>query len=62
LRPPDHFDQYERDVLADILADDKRIAAGYQLLQRFRRLVVRQCMRDLDAWLQDATPADWVRP
>jgi transposase len=55
LRPPNQLDQYERNVLQDVLAEDERIAAGYQLLQRFRRLVVRQCVRDLDAWLQDAT-------
>jgi transposase len=55
LRLPDQLDEYERETLEDVVADDERIAAGYQLLQRFRRLVVRQCVRDLDAWLEDAT-------
>jgi transposase len=54
LRPPDQLDEYEREVLEDVLADDERIAAGHHLLQRFRRLVARQCVRDLDAWLADA--------
>jgi transposase len=54
LRPPEQLDDYERVALEDVLADDERIAAGYQLLQRFRRLVVRQCVRDLDVWLADA--------
>jgi transposase len=54
LRPPDQLDQYERAALEDVLADDERIAAGYQLLQRFRRLIARQCVRDLDDWLEDA--------
>lgn len=62
LRPPDQLDPYERDVLEDVLADDERIAVGYQLLQRFRRLVVRQCARDLDAWLERTLqPVDSVR-
>jgi transposase len=54
LRPPDQLDEFERAALEDVLADDERIAAGYQLLQRFRRLVVHHCVRDLDAWLDDA--------
>src|SRR5207302_1794949 len=54
LRPPDQLEEYEREALKNVLADDERIAVGYQLLQRFRRLVVRQCVRDLDDWLVDA--------
>ncbi|MBV9898802.1 MAG: ISL3 family transposase [Chloroflexi bacterium] len=54
LRPPHQLEEYEREALDNVLADDERIAAGYQLLQRFRRLVVRQCVRDLDDWLADA--------
>jgi transposase len=61
LRPPDQLDDYERDALEDVLADDARIATGYQLLQRFRRLVARQCVRDLDAWLGDAADSE-LRP
>jgi transposase len=54
LRPPEQLDEYEREALEAVLVDDERIAAGYQLLQRFRRLVVRQCVHDLDEWLEDA--------
>jgi hypothetical protein len=39
------LEEYERHALEDILANDERIAAGYRLLQRFRRLVARQCVR-----------------
>jgi transposase len=58
LRPPHQLEQYEREALDHVLADDERIATGYQLLQRFRRLVVRQCVRDLDAWLEDAAASE----
>ena len=34
LRPPNQLDQYERNVLEDVLAEDEHIAAGYELLQR----------------------------
>ncbi len=55
LRPPSQLDDEERAVLESVLADDDRIAAGYELLQRFRRLVVRHSIRDLEAWLNDAS-------
>ena len=35
----------------DILNDDERLAAGYELLQRFRRLIARRSVRDLIQWL-----------
>jgi transposase len=54
LRPPHQLDQHERDALHDVLENDERLATGYQLLQRFRRLVVRKCARDLSQWLDDA--------
>ena len=54
LRPPDQLEAYEREALEEVLANDERIAVGYRLLQRFRRLVVRRCVRELDAWLEDA--------
>lgn len=54
LRPPHQLEEYEREALEDVLSNDERIATGYQLLQRFRRLVVRKCVRDLDLWLEDA--------
>jgi transposase len=61
LRPPHQLDQHERDALHDVLDNDERLATGYQLLQRFRRLVVRKCARDLSQWLEDAQ-ASGLRP
>jgi transposase len=61
LRPPHQLDQHERDALQNVLENDDRIATGYQLLQRFRRLVVRKCARDLSQWLEDAH-ASGLRP
>jgi transposase len=61
LRPPHQLDQHERDALHDVLDSDERLATGYQLLQRFRRLVVRKCARDLSQWLEDAE-ASGLRP
>jgi len=61
LRPPNQLDQHEREALQAFLDDDERLAAGYQLLQRFRRLVVRNNVRDLDKWLEDAQ-ASGLRP
>ncbi len=34
--------------------NDDRLNAGYQLLQRFRRLIARRSVRELDQWLEDA--------
>jgi Transposase len=48
LRPPDQLDQHERNALEEILMEDERLNAGYMLLQRFRRLIVRRSARDLD--------------
>ena len=61
LRPPHQLDQPEREALQDVLDDDERLATGYQLLQRFRRLVVRKRARDLTPWLEDAQ-ASGLRP
>ena len=38
----------------EILLEDERLNAGYTLLQRFRRLIVRRSVRGLDQWLKDA--------
>jgi transposase len=54
LRPPDQLDHDECNALDEVLVDDERLNAGYQLLQRFRRLIVRRSVRDLDQWLKDA--------
>ena len=45
LRPPDQLEPYERDALRDILDGDERLALGYALLQRFRRVIARRCAR-----------------
>jgi hypothetical protein len=40
VRPPDQLDQEERSALDEVLLDDDRLDAGYQLLQWLRRLIV----------------------
>jgi transposase len=54
LRPPDQLEPHECGALQDILNEDERLAAGYELLQRFRRLINRRSVRDLIRWLVDA--------
>jgi len=61
LRPPDQLDKNERDALQEILDNDERLASGYDLLQRFRRLIARRGVRDLDQWLDDAAASE-LRP
>lgn len=54
LRPPSQLQPHECDALQDVLNEDERLAAGYELLQRFRRLINRRSVRDLIQWLADA--------
>jgi transposase len=61
LRPPNQLEPHERDALQEVLADDERLAAGYDLLQRFRRLVARRSVRDLNMWLEAAVQSG-LRP
>jgi transposase len=61
LRPPNQLEAHERDGLQDILNGDERLAAGYNLLQRFRRLINRRRVRDLIQSLADAAPSG-LRP
>ena len=61
LRPPEQLESHECDALHDILNDDERLAAGYELLQRFRRLIARRSVRDLIQWLVDAAESG-LRP
>src|SRR5689334_1954797 len=61
LRPPAQLEPYECDALHDILNDDERLAAGYELLQGFRRLIERRSVRDLIQWLADAAESG-LRP
>jgi len=58
LRPPGQLDTVERDALQEILEDDAHLAFGYELLQRFRRLIARRSVRDLDQWLEDAAASE----
>ena len=61
LRPPEQLDHNERRALQEILDGDERLASGYDLLQRFRRLIARRGVGDLDQWLQDAEASE-LRP
>ena len=61
LRPPAQLQPHECDALQDVLDDDERLAAGYELLQRFRRLINRRSVRDLVQWLADAADSG-LRP
>lgn len=61
LRPPEQLEPHECIALHDILNDDERLAAGYELLQRFRRLINRHSVRDLIQWLADAAESG-LRP
>ena len=61
LRPPNQLQPHECDALQEILNDDERLAAGYELLQRFRRLINRRSVRDLIQWLADAAESG-LRP
>lgn len=58
LRPPQQLDHEEYTALQTALEDDDRLAAGYHLLQRFRGLIARRGIRDLDTWLDDAIASD----
>jgi transposase len=61
LRPPQQLQQHECDALHEILNDDERLAAGYELLQRFRRLINRRSVTDLIQCLSDAAESG-LRP
>jgi len=61
LRPPDQLEPHERDALEEVLAEDERLGAGYDLLQRFRCLVARRSVRDLNVWLEAAVQSG-LRP
>ena len=41
--------------------EDERLASGYELLQRLRRLIARRSVPDLDQWLEDAVASELVR-
>jgi transposase len=54
LRPPDQLEDYKKEALASLLAQDLELDAGYQLLQRFRRVIAERDPAGLEAWLADA--------
>src|SRR5947209_1143252 len=53
LRPPDQLNPDESLALQQVL-EDPRLAAGYDLLQRFRALIAGREVASLDTWLRDA--------
>jgi len=61
LPPPDRLDGDERAALDRLLADHPDLAAGHDLLQRFRRLVAERDVAGLDAWLDDARASGLAR-
>jgi transposase len=54
LRPPEQLDAEEHGALQELLSEDRELAQGYTLLQRFRTLVADRDLVALDAWLIDA--------
>ena len=58
LRPPHQLDREEQGALQIALEEDERLAVGYRLLQRFRRLIAPRGVRDLDTWLNDAIASE----
>jgi transposase len=54
LRPPAQLEDYEKEALANLLAQDLELDAGYQLLQRFRRVIAERDLPGLESWLSDA--------
>lgn len=54
LRPPDQLSADEREALQQFLAEDVDLAHGYDLLQRFRRIVADRDRSALATWLDDA--------
>ncbi|MBV9358696.1 MAG: transposase [Chloroflexi bacterium] len=61
LRPPHQLTPEEHHALEEILTNDGRLNAGYQLLQRFRWLIQDRSARELDRWLEEAA-ASGLRP
>ncbi len=54
LRPPEDLKPDERPVLEQVLPEDEGLNTGYQLLQRFRKLVAERDVPALTIWLVDA--------
>lgn len=58
LKPPEKLKADERVLLERLLAQESELALGYDLLQRFRRLMKDRDLVALDHWLSDATESD----
>jgi len=58
LRPPEQLDAGEQATLDQVLREDRELATGYALLQRFRALVGTQDREALDGWLTDALASE----
>lgn len=58
LRPPEDLELDERSVLEQVLAEDEGLNTGYQLLQRFRKLIAERDVPALVPWLVDAEASD----
>jgi transposase len=54
LRPPEQMDPLETKLLDQILLDDRTLAAGYDLLQRFRQTIRDRSVKALHVWIADA--------
>lgn len=58
LKPPDKLKADERVLLEKLLAKDEQLALGYDLLQRFRRLLEARDLPALEEWLDDAKKSE----
>jgi len=54
LRPPEDLKPDERPSLEQVLAEDGRLTTGYQLVQRFRKLIAERDVPAFTTWLVDA--------
>jgi transposase len=54
LKPPKDLKPKEKVLLNQLLAQDADLATGYQLLQRFRRVIAERDIPGMDSWLNDA--------
>lgn len=58
LKSPEKLKADEEIVLEKLLAQDRQLALGYDLLQRFRQLLRGRDLVALDQWLVDAVESD----
>ena len=58
LKSPEKLKADEEIVLEKLLAQDRQLALGYDLLQRFRQLLRGRDLVELDQWLVDGVESD----